>query len=55
MTCWAMRDTLLPVLWTDVEGCSVSSHPRSGHTYGLSRQCKYLLKNRTIAAYVQYV
>ena len=55
MTCWVMRDTLLPVLWKDVEGCVVSSHPRRGHTYGLYDQCVYLLSNPTIAAHVQYV
>lgn len=55
MTCWAMRDTLLPVLWKDVEGCVVPSRPRGSFTYGLYDQCVYLLSNPTIAAHVQYV
>jgi len=53
-TCWVMRNTLLPVLWKDVEGCVVSN-PGHGHTYGLYDQCVYLLSNPTIATYVQCV
>lgn len=55
MTCWSLRNTLLPVLWRDTEGCIVSSSPRNGHTYGLYAQCEYLLSNPTIAAHVQCV
>ena len=62
MTCWALRNTLLPVLWKNTEGCVVKQ-PRGvnppfsmneiGTTYGLYAQCIYLLSNPTIAAYVQ--
>ena len=56
MTCWALRETLLPVLWMNTEGCVIES-PSDGDetrtTYGLYPQCVYLLSNPTVAAYVQ--
>ena len=58
MTCWALRNALLPVLWKDTEGCVIhppSGYGRVGRTYGLYAQCIYLLSNPTIAAYVQWV
>ena len=58
MTCWALRDALLPVLWKNTEGCVVEPPSGSDHTrktYGLYDQCIYLLSNPTSAAYVQYV
>ena len=55
MTCWVLRNALLPELWRNVEGCMVFSYPRPGHTYGLYNQCVYLLANPAIAAYVRCV
>ena len=59
MTCWALRDILLPVLWRNTEGCVVKLPSDGGHvngkTYGLYAQCVYLLSNSTIAAYVKWV
>ena len=57
MTCRALRDTLLPVLWKNTEGCVVRPSPDdyTGGTYGLYAQCVYLASNPTIAAYVQWV
>ena len=55
MTCWAMRNILLPVLWKDVEGCAVPYPSGLNYTYGLYDQCVYLLSNPTIATHVQYV
>jgi len=60
MTCWLLRNGLLPLLWTDVEGCI--SH--SDYSYAYKRgilgsspyaQCAYLASNRAIAAHVQCV
>ena len=57
MTCWALRDTLLPILWRITEGCVVSSASGGGgeprKSYGLYTQCVYLLLNPTIAAHVR--
>ena len=56
MTCWTLRNTLLPVLWKNTEGCIVrppSGMRETGMTYGLYAQCTYLLSDPTIAAYVQ--
>ena len=57
MTCWALRDTLLPVLWRNVEGCVVESTSdddgESKKTYGLYAQCVYILSNPTIAAHIR--
>jgi len=58
MTCWVLRNALLPALWKHTEGCVVESSPNDGgdeprKTYGLYAQCIYLLSNPTIAAYVQ--
>lgn len=55
MTCWALRNTLLPVLWRNVEGCTVRSNSHGGYTYGLYAQCLYILSNPAIAPYVQCV
>ena len=61
MTCWALRNALLPILWKNTEGCVVESRvsedgdEEPGKTYGLYAQCVYLLSNPTIAAYVQLV
>lgn len=55
MTCWALRNALLPVLWKNAEGCVVSSRPHGSYTYGLYAQCEYLLSNPTVATYVQCV
>lgn len=56
MTCWGLRNALLPILWRDVEGCVVrlpSDDPYIKKTYGLYAQCVYLLSNPVIAANVQ--
>ena len=60
MTCWPLRSLLLPLLWTDVEGCI--SHTRyncetgtGGPGSSLYAQCNYLFLNPAIAAYVQSV
>jgi len=60
MTCWPLRNLLLPLLWAEAEGCI--SHSRhdyetrtGGSGYGLYAQCVYLISNPTIAAYVQSV
>ena len=56
MTCWALRNALLPLLWKNTEGCVVMPLSNGGgarETYGLYAQCVYLLSNPTIAAHVQ--
>ena len=60
MTCWPLRNRLLPLLWADTEGCI--SHARfdyetksGGALSHLYAQCVYLALNPTIAAYVRYV
>ena len=56
MTCWTLRDVLLPILWRHVEGCVVESTSKRGRTrktYGLYPQCVCLLSDPKIAAYVQ--
>jgi len=56
MTCWALRNALLPVLWMNTEGCVVESPSDGGETrttYGLYPQCVYLLSNPAVAVYVQ--
>ena len=58
MTCWALRNTLLPILWKNTEGCVVgppSDGGKTGVTYGLYAHCVHLLSNPTIATYVQWV
>ena len=58
MTCRALRDALLPVLWKNTEGCVVRPSPPgnyTGVTYGLYAQCIYLASNPTVAAYVRWV
>ena len=56
MTCWALRNTLLPVLWKNTEGCVVRSpSATTGKTYGLYAQCTYLLSNQMIASHVEWV
>ena len=60
MTCWPLRNMLLPLLWADAEGCvSHTSYDYWTHTggsgYSLYAQCVYLISNPTIAAYVQFV
>jgi len=58
MTCWPLRNLLLPLLWANAEGCI--SHIRYDYRTGkggsgssLYAQCIYLASNRAIAAYVQ--
>ena len=60
MTCWSLRNRLLPLLWADTEGCI--SHTRYDHTSEtggaeshLYAQCVYLSLNPAIATYVRYV
>ena len=57
MTCWPLRNTLIPTLWRNTEGCVVESVPnddgQARKSYGLYAQCTYLLSNPTIAAYVR--
>ena len=56
MTCWVLRDILLPVLWKDTEGCVVKPPTHNSpirETYGLYAQCVYLLSNPAIAACVR--
>ncbi|KAF9782909.1 hypothetical protein BJ322DRAFT_180839 [Thelephora terrestris] len=58
MTCWSLRNRLLPLLWADTEGCV--SHTRYDYTTGtgggglhLYAQCIYLSNHRAIAAHVR--
>jgi hypothetical protein len=60
MTCWPLRNLLLPFLWADAEGCI--SHTwydyktRSGGSgSNLYAECVYLSLNPTIATYVRSV
>ena len=64
MTCWHLRNMLLPLLWEYVEGCNLLGHRPSRHHHagsdqmvplqnGLYAQCLYLIRNPTICAYVQ--
>jgi len=60
MTCWPLRNLLLPLLWTNPEGCiSYTRYDHETRTGGsgsnLYAQCVYLGLNQTIAAYVRYV
>ena len=62
MTCWHLRNRLLPVLWKYVEGCKIYSLHRSHGipmvsqlSDGLYAQCSYLLLNPTIGIYVECV
>ena len=55
MTCWPLRNVLLPILWKEVEGCMVPKNPHFQYSYGLYDQCEYVLSNPIIAAYVQCV
>ena len=55
MTCWTLRNILLPVLWKDTEACAIPVCPDEERTYGLYPQCEYLLSNPIVAAYVQCV
>lgn len=58
MTCWHMRNKLLPVLWKYVEACNFPSLRRSlgpPLSNGLYAQCSYLLLNPTVGAYVECV
>ena len=60
MTCWPLRNLLLPLLWADTEGC-ISHIPydyktgRGGLGASLYAECTYLSLNPAIAAYVQCV
>jgi len=63
MTCWHLRNMLLPLLWEYVEGCNLLSRRPFRHHYaapdqmvplnGLYAQCLYLIRNPIIGAYVQ--
>ena len=61
MTCWHLRNILLPLLWEYVEGCNLLDWPTIGSRrkvplkYGLYAQCSYLLHNPTICACVRCV
>lgn len=58
MTCWPLRNLLLPLLWTDPEGCiphipynhETKSGGEGSHLYA---QCVYLPSNPAVAANVQ--
>lgn len=60
MTCWPLRNRLLPLLWTDVEGCishlSYDEEVKRG-ILGSSPyvQCVYLASTPAIAVHVQCV
>ena len=60
MTCWPLRNLLLPLLWADAEGCI----PHTRYDYNTKKggwgsnpylQCGYLATTPAIAAYVQCV
>ena len=60
MTCWQLRDMLIPLLWTDVEACVRHTHydPNTGSGgvgSSLYAICLYLSLNRTIAVHVRFV
>lgn len=62
MTCWDLRNKLLPVLWRYVEGCNFPPlHRIPGpdmllpQNKGLYAQCSYLLLNPSISTYVECV
>ena len=60
MTCWQLRDMLIPLLWTDVEACVRHTHynPYTGSGgvgSSLYAKCLYLSLNRTTAAHVRRV
>ena len=61
MTCWHLRNILLPLFWEYVEGCNMLGHRPSRHDHAGSDQIVPLqnglyaqgLHNPTICAYVQ--
>ena len=60
MTCWPLRNLLLPLLWEDVEGCisHIYYNPdtgEGGEGSHLHAQCIYLCLNPEVATYVRYV
>ena len=56
MTCWPLRNLLLPLLWADAEGCiSLYDYTTRGGSGYLYAQCVYLISNPAIAVYVQSV
>ena len=60
MTCWPLRNLLLPLLWADAEGCISHTHydyktKRGGPGLSLYAQCVYLSLNPVIAGYVRSV
>ena len=60
MTCWPLRNLLLPLLWTDAEGCiSHSRYNYNTNTGGLGSnpydQCIYLASTPAIAVHIQRV
>ena len=59
MTCWHLRNNLLPLLWKHVEGCNIHYcgpvYRRCPVYNGLYAQCAYLILNPTIGTYVQCV
>ena len=59
MTCWPLRNLLLPLLWTDIEGCipHIYYNPdtgEGGEGSHLHAQCIYLCLNPEVATYVRY-
>ena len=60
MTCWPLRNLLLPLLWVDVEGFIAHFYydpdtRQGGEGSHLYAQCVYLRLNPEIATYVRYV
>jgi len=61
MTCWPLRNLLLPFLWAHSEGCISPTYRHYTETrtrslgHNLYVQCVYLISNPAIAAYVQSV
>lgn len=60
MTCWPLRNSLLPLLWTDVEGCVSHTRYYYGTNTGSSgsnlyAQCVYLTLNPVVATHVRCV
>ena len=66
MSCWHLRNVLLPLLWEYVEGWRVFARRQAAHhdptlgewvlpKSGLYDQCSYLAHNPIVGAYVQHV
>ena len=57
MTCWHLRNMLLPLLWEYVEGCHryYKGHTAYSPSKGLYCRSRYLTLNPAVGAYVQCV